>query len=293
MPEPEPKLLPNPDRYAVLKAFAAEWYPPLEPSDGYTEAEIAESEARLGFRLPATLRDLYLLAGKHKNMFSSRGGVTAPHDLEVTNGTMIIYDDGASDYKVIRQSDFMEADPMIFRIWIENGGNEGVTLQDVALSLAAESVTIMHRFSAIGVDTDFYDALHERRKQRSDISPGSPSDFKDPFDADDDPQPLMEHPASVNYIKSSCASHPIPTLAKDGFCIWGDVIFGGHYDTMFAAAKSDTALRDYCEHFSQLRWRISNVSRAPRAAPLPNAWPHERSTPAHENEEQIGEGFSQ
>jgi hypothetical protein len=47
-------------------------YHPWQPGDGYDEAEIEAAEARLGFRLPSTLRNFYLAWGRRQDLTSSR-----------------------------------------------------------------------------------------------------------------------------------------------------------------------------------------------------------------------------
>jgi hypothetical protein len=65
MPETD---APPVDRYAILEAFVAEWYRPIQPEDGYTEAEIVEAEGQLGFRLPEALREFYGLIGRNDEL---------------------------------------------------------------------------------------------------------------------------------------------------------------------------------------------------------------------------------
>jgi hypothetical protein len=40
----------------------------LKPRDGCPEAEIADAEVRLGIRIPRSLRDYYLVAGRERRL---------------------------------------------------------------------------------------------------------------------------------------------------------------------------------------------------------------------------------
>ena len=81
--EPDPQAV---DRYADLKTFVAEWHRPIEPGDGYTEAEITDAEARLGFRLPEALRELYALVGKMRELFYETNEIVLLKSLNWSDG---------------------------------------------------------------------------------------------------------------------------------------------------------------------------------------------------------------
>jgi cell wall assembly regulator SMI1 len=52
-----------------VRWFADTWMGrPLEPADGYSDAELATVESDLGFELPAALREGYALMGRRDDM---------------------------------------------------------------------------------------------------------------------------------------------------------------------------------------------------------------------------------
>ncbi|MCB9602208.1 MAG: SMI1/KNR4 family protein [Sandaracinus sp.] len=54
---------------------------PLAPSHGWPEATLAEAEARLGFRLPASVRAFYTTVGRHPEL--DLHPIVPPEELEV------------------------------------------------------------------------------------------------------------------------------------------------------------------------------------------------------------------
>lgn len=55
-------------RWRAVRGFIRKWYDrPLEPSDGCTPDEVARADSRLGVRLPTTVREWYLLAGRWRD----------------------------------------------------------------------------------------------------------------------------------------------------------------------------------------------------------------------------------
>ncbi|PYC70166.1 hypothetical protein C7C46_27545 [Streptomyces tateyamensis] len=55
--------------WELVRWFAAEWVGrPLQVGDGYGEAELAAEEVRLGFALPAALREGYALFGRRDDL---------------------------------------------------------------------------------------------------------------------------------------------------------------------------------------------------------------------------------
>jgi uncharacterized protein (TIGR02996 family) len=52
------------ERWRLVEEFIENWYGALKPRDGYSQKELDDAEARLGFRLPAALREWYQLAGR-------------------------------------------------------------------------------------------------------------------------------------------------------------------------------------------------------------------------------------
>ena len=54
---------------------------PWETGDGYEEADIVAAEARLGVRLPTTLRNFYLAWGKRKDVAQGGDPLLFPQEL--------------------------------------------------------------------------------------------------------------------------------------------------------------------------------------------------------------------
>lgn len=54
---------------------------PWQPGDGYDEAAIVAAEARLGVRLPTTLRNFYLAWGKRKDISLRSHPLLSPDEL--------------------------------------------------------------------------------------------------------------------------------------------------------------------------------------------------------------------
>jgi hypothetical protein len=69
------------ERWQKVKTFISEWFEPLGESDGYSEAEIAEAEARLGIRLPEALREWYGFAGKWYTRLEVQNELLPPERL--------------------------------------------------------------------------------------------------------------------------------------------------------------------------------------------------------------------
>jgi ankyrin repeat protein len=66
-------------------------FDPLTSEDGTPEEEIAEAENRLGFHLPQTLREFYLLAGRRDDLNQSHHYLFNPEELSVEGDALIFY----------------------------------------------------------------------------------------------------------------------------------------------------------------------------------------------------------
>ncbi|MFD7879347.1 SMI1/KNR4 family protein [Streptomyces sp. NPDC059766] len=59
--------------WEFVRRFAAEWTGvPLRPGDGFTQSELDDVEAELGFELPAVLRQGYALFGRRDDLTSTQ-----------------------------------------------------------------------------------------------------------------------------------------------------------------------------------------------------------------------------
>jgi hypothetical protein len=101
----------------LFSEHAARLFSPLKPEDGSPEAEIAEAEQRLGFRLPGLLREFYRLAGRHEDIMDAYHGFAAPEELslEEEDGSLIFCraSQGANDWAIVHQ-DFLKDDPPVY-----------------------------------------------------------------------------------------------------------------------------------------------------------------------------------
>ncbi|MCF3103221.1 SMI1/KNR4 family protein [Streptomyces roseoverticillatus] len=66
-----------------IRGFAAHWVSPLRDGDGWPEAEVAAAEERLGVRLPAALREAYVLFGRRPDLTSNHDVLLSPAELYV------------------------------------------------------------------------------------------------------------------------------------------------------------------------------------------------------------------
>jgi hypothetical protein len=69
--------------WQFIRGFAARWQSPLADSDGWAEADLVDAEARLGFRLPAALREAYQLFGRRDDLTSNQDMLLRPVELRL------------------------------------------------------------------------------------------------------------------------------------------------------------------------------------------------------------------
>ncbi|MFE5214867.1 MULTISPECIES: hypothetical protein [unclassified Streptomyces] len=70
--------------WTFIRDFAAHWDgTALGGSDGCTQAELDTAEVRLGLRLPAALREAYLLVGRRRDLTSNHDALLDPANLYV------------------------------------------------------------------------------------------------------------------------------------------------------------------------------------------------------------------
>ncbi|MEW1547691.1 SMI1/KNR4 family protein [Streptomyces tsukubensis] len=82
--------------WEFIRGFAAHWARPLSHGDGLPETELDRAENRLGLRLPAALREAYLLLGRRTDLTGRLDPLLTPAEL---------YVDGAGEALVFRRSD--------------------------------------------------------------------------------------------------------------------------------------------------------------------------------------------
>lgn len=78
------------------RGIAAFWSTPLTEGDGCEEAELAASERRLGFLLPAALREGYALLGRRRDLTSNQDVLLPPTQLHVYEDALVFRDENQS-----------------------------------------------------------------------------------------------------------------------------------------------------------------------------------------------------
>jgi len=111
----------NVDRWRRFVDFAAEWRRPIKADDGVPIDQLDRAEERLNLRLPEALRELYLMAGRRRDLFKTMNRLLAPREIGLVEdppGTdengLIFYteEDGAVQWG-IRMADIHLADPPV------------------------------------------------------------------------------------------------------------------------------------------------------------------------------------
>lgn len=103
-------------------------YRPWQPGDGYDEAEIEAAEERLGFRLPAALRNFYRAWGKRRDMTKQGYLLLEPEQLVMREGSLqfCLGDQEIFAWGIERQN-LEEANPLVVvalpgaLVWEEDG----------------------------------------------------------------------------------------------------------------------------------------------------------------------------
>ncbi|MFJ3220537.1 SMI1/KNR4 family protein [Kitasatospora sp. NPDC086801] len=77
------------DARALVEGFAAYWGEPLQPGDGFEDAELDAAERRLGLRLPPALREAYRLFGRREDLTGNHNRLLPPEGLFVLDGALV------------------------------------------------------------------------------------------------------------------------------------------------------------------------------------------------------------
>jgi hypothetical protein len=77
------------ERWALLTEVAAQWYAPLEPSDGIAADQFDFVESRLGVPIPVALREWYTLAGSRNDIWSRQDHFLPPNEFRVKNHHLV------------------------------------------------------------------------------------------------------------------------------------------------------------------------------------------------------------
>ncbi|WP_097867945.1 hypothetical protein [Streptomyces sp. rh34] len=100
-----------------IRGFAGHWASPLENADGWSAAELAAAEERLGVRLPAVLREAYLLFGRRRDLTSNYDVLLGPAELYVDDaGEALVFrheNQGAASWGILLDG-LQDDDPAVF-----------------------------------------------------------------------------------------------------------------------------------------------------------------------------------
>ncbi|WP_413754304.1 SMI1/KNR4 family protein [Streptomyces sp. R-74717] len=103
--------------WSFIQGFAAHWSSTLETGDGWTEADLAAAEERLGVRLPAALREAYLLFGRRRDLTSNHDMLLSPAELHVDDVREALVfrheNQGAASWGILLDS-LQDDDPAVF-----------------------------------------------------------------------------------------------------------------------------------------------------------------------------------
>jgi hypothetical protein len=122
--DPTVELLGRPHAWDFIRRFAAVWATPLRDDDGCPDAELDESERRLGLRLPVAVREVYRLLGRRRDLTSNQDTLLAPHQLKVEDGHRLVYrvENQACAFWAVDLAEPAAADPPV--VWREYGGHQ-------------------------------------------------------------------------------------------------------------------------------------------------------------------------
>ncbi|MFF5932082.1 SMI1/KNR4 family protein [Streptomyces sp. NPDC012508] len=104
--------------WAFIQDFAAHWAgAALAGRDGWAEGDLGAAEERLGLRLPAALREAYLLFGRRQDLTSNHDVLLAPAELfvDVAEEALVFRHEnqGAASWGILLDS-LQDDDPAVF-----------------------------------------------------------------------------------------------------------------------------------------------------------------------------------
>lgn len=71
-------------------------FPPLAKRDAIPESELARAEKRLGFTLPASLRAMYRLSGRRRDLHLAWDRLLAPNKLVFARGALLFFEENGN-----------------------------------------------------------------------------------------------------------------------------------------------------------------------------------------------------
>jgi hypothetical protein len=76
--------------WRFIRRFAAGYASPILAGDGCDDEELRAAEARLGFPLPASLREAYALIGKRHDLTRTQDRLLAPEQMRVDDAGQVL-----------------------------------------------------------------------------------------------------------------------------------------------------------------------------------------------------------
>ncbi|MGW3321642.1 SMI1/KNR4 family protein [Streptomyces virginiae] len=103
--------------WCFIQGFAAHWAGALASGDGWAEADLVAAEERLDVRLPAALREAYLLFGRRRDLTGNHDVLLGPAELYVDDAEEALVfrheNQGAASWGVLLGS-LQDDDPAVF-----------------------------------------------------------------------------------------------------------------------------------------------------------------------------------
>ncbi|MEU9376547.1 SMI1/KNR4 family protein [Streptomyces sp. NPDC048255] len=148
--------------WGFIQGFAAHWASALESGDGWGEADLAAAEERLGVRLPAALREAYLLFGRRGDLTNNHDVLLGPAELYVddTKEALVFRHEnqGAASWGILLDS-LQDDDPAVFiRSELADKSAERWESWLERLSLCFVEILLSESVQADGEPCDFLEA---------------------------------------------------------------------------------------------------------------------------------------
>ncbi|CAM5486939.1 hypothetical protein GCM10010329_68360 [Streptomyces spiroverticillatus] len=176
--------------WAFIRDFDAHWLGAAPGSgDGWAQADLDAAEERLGVRLPAVLREAYLLFGRRQDLTSNHDVLLSPAELYVDDAEQALVfrheNQGAASWGILLDS-LLEDDPAVF------------IRPDLADKSAERWEPWLERLSLCFVEIVLSESLHAEHEDEE------LCDFLDAPDDDD----LALLPAT-NFVRLPFPSYPV------------------------------------------------------------------------------------
>ncbi|NWF30706.1 SMI1/KNR4 family protein [Streptomyces sp. PKU-EA00015] len=152
--------------WEFVRGFAADWSAePLGAGDGWSEAELAAAEERLGLRLPAALREAYALLGRRTDLTGNHDTLRSPAELYVDEaGEALVFRDenqGAARWGILLTDLAQEDPPVRMRPDLADKSREKWEDWLARTSLAFVEIVLSESVHAPDDLVDVLDALEE------------------------------------------------------------------------------------------------------------------------------------